>query len=101
MDKTYIGLHVSPISIPIPHPFVDSLVHLSYSIVDPFPQHYVVFMVQAEDAAIFPPIFWYYVQSMSHFLEVFFMALHKLLNKFFLRLQNQPLKSFFLRFCGS
>ena len=65
------------------------------SIVDPFPQHYVVFMVQAEDAAIFPPIFWYYVQSMSHFLEVFFMALHKLLNKFFSRLQNQPLKSFF------
>ena len=49
MDKTYIGLHVSPISIPIPHPFVDSLVHLSYSIVDPFPQHYVVFMVQAEE----------------------------------------------------
>ena len=47
MDKTNIGLHVSPISIPIP---ILLWIHLYYSssIVDPFPQHYVVFMVQAD-----------------------------------------------------
>lgn len=63
MDKTNIGLyyiHVSPISIPS-IPILSLLwIHLYsvyYTIVDPFPQHYVVFMAEAEMlATIFPRI---------------------------------------------